>query len=245
MVTRDSKVHKFFFFFFFFFLLLLLLLLLLFIPWEFFTTSALTDGSHWCLNDSKSPQVSRTLLTIQADLNNAIVWMVSTLPFISKSSSLFINPLVTVPKIPITVGIIVTFMFHSFFISLEKSSYLSFFSFSFNFTLLSAGTGKSTILQILIFFKIIFWSGHLTEIKWSICMSKYQRSVVCHSWGPMLGCEYAISRMVKFIIIIIIIITYSLEFFTSALSEGLSLTFEWQQVSSSLQDSSQYSGHSS
>ena len=32
--------------------------------------------------------------------------------------------------------------------------------------------------------------------------------------------------------------------FTSALADGLSLVFEWQQVSSSLQDSSQYSGRS-
>ena len=45
-------------------------------------------------------------------------------------------------------------------------------------------------------------------------------------------------------IVIIIIIIYSLEFFTSALADGLSLEYEWQQVSSSLQDSSQYSGRS-
>ena len=35
-----------------------------------------------------------------------------------------------------------------------------------------------------------------------------------------------------------------LEFFTSAVADGLSLEFEWQQVSSSLQNSSQYSGRS-
>ena len=40
-----------------------------------------------------------------------------------------------------------------------------------------------------------------------------------------------------------IIIIYSLEFFTSALADGLSLKSEWYQVSSSLQDSSQYSGN--
>ena len=34
--------------------------------------------------------------------------------------------------------------------------------------------------------------------------------------------------------IIIIIIIYSLEFVTSALADGFSLEFEWQQVSSSL-----------
>ena len=51
--------------------------------------------SHWSFSDSKSPQVSRTLLSIQADLNNAVVWMVSTRPLISKSSRPFINSLVT------------------------------------------------------------------------------------------------------------------------------------------------------
>ena len=39
---------------------------------------------HWSVSDSKSPQVSRTLLSIRADLNNAVVWMVSTHPLIFK-----------------------------------------------------------------------------------------------------------------------------------------------------------------
>ena len=34
---------------------------------------------HWSLSDSKSPQVSRTLLSILAGLNNAVVWTVSTI----------------------------------------------------------------------------------------------------------------------------------------------------------------------
>ena len=33
---------------------------------------------HWSLSDKKSPQVSRTLLSILSDLKNAVVWMVST-----------------------------------------------------------------------------------------------------------------------------------------------------------------------
>ena len=70
---------------------------------------------HWSLIDIKSPQVSRILLTILAVLNNAVFLMVSTRPVISKSSSPFNNPLVIVPKAQITIGIIVTFMFHSFF----------------------------------------------------------------------------------------------------------------------------------
>ena len=49
---------------------------------------------HWSLSDGKSPQVSKTLLSILTVLNNAIVWMVSTRPPTSKTSSPFINPLV-------------------------------------------------------------------------------------------------------------------------------------------------------
>ena len=46
------------------------------------------------------------------------------------------------------------------------------------------------------------------------------------------------------IIIITIIIIPFREFFTPTLADGLSLESEWQEVSSSLQDSSQYSGRS-
>ena len=103
---------------------------------------------HRSLSDSKS-QVFRTLLRILAYFNNAVVWMVFTRPLISKSSDSCTNPSVTVPSAPITIGIIVTFMFHSiFFNSLARSRYLSFFSLSFNFTLWSAGTAKSTILHV-------------------------------------------------------------------------------------------------
>ena len=90
---------------------------------------------HWSLRDSKSPQASRTLLSILAVLNNVVVWMVSTRPPSSKSSSPFSNPLVSVPNAPITIGIIVTFIFHSFFNSLARPRYLSFFSHSFSFIL--------------------------------------------------------------------------------------------------------------
>ena len=79
---------------------------------------------HWSLSDSKSPQVSRTLLSILAVLNNTVVWMVSTRPPTSKSSSSFNNPLVIVPKAPITIGINVTFMFHIFFNSLAGSKFI-------------------------------------------------------------------------------------------------------------------------
>ena len=130
---------------------------------------------HRSLSDSKSPQVSRTLFSILAVLNNVVVWMVSTRPPTSKSPSPFSNPLVTVPNAPITIGIIVTCMFHCFFHSLARSRYLSFFAHSFSFILWSAATAKSTILQVLFFLLIIIRSGLLAEISWSVCMSKSHR----------------------------------------------------------------------
>ena len=68
---------------------------------------------HSSLSDSKSPQVSRTLLSILADLNNAIdalILMGSTRPFISKSSNPFTSSLGTVSSTPITVGITVSIL---------------------------------------------------------------------------------------------------------------------------------------
>ena len=108
--------------------------------------------SFFSLSFSKSSQVSRTLLSILAILNNAVVWMVSFRLPISESSSPLNNPLVTVPKAPITISIIVTLMFNSFFNSLARTRYLSIFSHSFSFILWSAGTAKSTVLHILFFF---------------------------------------------------------------------------------------------
>ena len=75
---------------------------------------------HWSLSDSKPLQVFRTLFRILAVRKNVVVWIVSTRPSTSKSSSPFSNPLVAIPKAPITIGIIVTFMFHSFFNSLTR-----------------------------------------------------------------------------------------------------------------------------
>ena len=101
-----------------------------FTPWEFFTL-ALADGLSLNLSNIKSPQASRRLFSILADLNNALVWTVSTLPVISKSSSPCTSSLVIEPRVWITIDITVTFMFHSFFNSLARSGYLSFFSFFF------------------------------------------------------------------------------------------------------------------
>ena len=70
-------------------------------------------------------------------------------------------------------------MLHSFFNSLARTRYLSFFSHSFSFILWSAGTAKSTMLQVVFFFLllIIIKCGLLVEIRWSVCMPKSHRSL--------------------------------------------------------------------
>ena len=144
---------------------------------------------HWRLSDSKSPQVSRTLLSILAVFNNAVVWMISPRPSTSKSSWHFNNPLATVPKTPITIGIFVTFMLHSFFNSLARSRYLSLFSYSFTFVLWSAGKAKSIFLKIFVFCWL--WSGLLAEMRWSVCISKCHKSLcVSFSWTVAGLCIY-------------------------------------------------------
>ena len=146
---------------------------------------------HWNLSDSKSPQVSRTRLSILAVLSNALFWIVSTRPPTFRSSRPFSNPLVIVPNAPITIGHNRYFHVLQFFYSLARSRYLSFFSLSFRFILWSAGTAKSTILLILFFLWIIMRSGLLAGIRWSVCMLKSHRSLYeSFSWTGARLCIY-------------------------------------------------------
>ena len=83
----------------------------------------------WSLSDIKSPHVSRTLLSIMGNLSNTVIWIVSTYPLISKSSSPFTNRLGIVPSALITISVTLTFVLHNFFSSLVSSKYLLMFSF--------------------------------------------------------------------------------------------------------------------
>ena len=80
-----------------------------------FFTPALADGfpreSEW----QQVPQVSRTLLSILTDLNNALVKIISTRPLISKSSSPYTSSSVTVPSVSITIAINVNFVLHNYY----------------------------------------------------------------------------------------------------------------------------------
>ena len=184
---------------------------------------------------SNSLQISRTLLSILADLNIHSLDGY-THPLIFNSSCPCTNPLVTVSRAPITICITFTFMFHSFF-----SRYLYLFFLSFSFTVWSAGTSKSTIRQFLFVLLTITRSGRLAEIRWSVCISKSQGilwvsfsktdSGLCiyHLFGWPTYYHYYYTPW---------------EFFTLALAGGLALGAEWQQISLGLQNSSELSGRS-
>ena len=96
-------------------------------PFENFSTSALTD---------QSPQVSGTLLSILADVNNAVVWMFLSLSFyfqVFRSIYQFFGD--RFERTSCNSYPSRTFMFYSFFLVLLEGlcTYLSF-SFLFNFT---------------------------------------------------------------------------------------------------------------
>ena len=144
------------------------------------------------MTNRRSPQLSRTLLSILADLNNAVFWMVSTRPLISKSSSPCTNPLVIVPTTPIKIGFTVIFMFHGVFRFLSRSRFLSLFLLSFGFTLRSVGRAKSTILQVPFFCWLL-----LGLVVWpslgDLFVSQNPREFcVSHFLGHIMGYAYTI-----------------------------------------------------
>ena len=106
---------------------------------------------RWCLSDSKSAQITRTLLSILADFINAVVWMVSVLVLISNFSSLFFLPwdVRTPPNYK--------WYYHHCHVPLYflKFSSRSILSLCFIFTLWSTGTIKSTIIIIIIIIIVV------------------------------------------------------------------------------------------
>ena len=191
--------------------------------------------------------------------------MVSTRP---PTSSLFNNPLITVPKAPITIGIIVTFMFHSFSIPQQtRGTYPSFHILS----VLFCGQPEQQSRQFykFSFFVVVVdynkvWSSGLDQVirlnvkvtQEFICVVLQDRCCVVHI--PFVGmvkfqflAHFPPTRVQSYTPVLICcirlcdcIIIHPLELFTSALAAGFLLESERQQVSSSLQDSSQYSGRS-
>ena len=177
---------------------------------------------HWSLSDSKSPQVFKTRLRILAVLNNAVVWIVSTRPPISKSSRPFNNPLVIVPKVPITIGTIVTFMFHSFF----------------NYSVVRRDSKVDNFTNFLFFLLIIMRAGLLAGIRWSVCMLKshcyfYYYLVFNFNFGSILQRHFTLdlSWGKAVIIYILCYLCFSFSCFFDHLACVL---FSWKNESTSL-----------
>ena len=133
----------------------------------------------------------------------------------------FTNPLGIVQSAPITIGITVTFMFHSFLKFPSKVYVLISLFSSFIFTLWSAR------MQSLLF-------GRFSFFCWlSLCWVVW----------PRLGDPFFPKVPEKFYYYYYYYFTHC-KFFTPANAGRLSQESKWQQVSSGHQDSSLYSGQS-
>ena len=136
---------------------------------------------HWSLSDSKSPQVSRTRLRILAVSNSALVWIFSTCPPTSKSSRPFNNLLVILLKAPITIGTIVTFRFHSFWILQQGRGTYPSFTFLQIHSVVRRDSKVDNFTDSL-FLLIIMRSGLPVGIRWSVCILQSHRSL-CESFS--------------------------------------------------------------
>ena len=140
--------------------------------------------SPWNISDNKS-QIFCTLLSILANINKAVMCMVSSRPFISKFSSPCTTPLMTVPKASITIAI--TVMFNSFFQLPSKVEVFIFLFAVFQFYSVFCRDSKvhnsaSSFFFFFFFFLLtITTSGRLAENTRSVCISKSQ-SILCVSF---------------------------------------------------------------
>ena len=118
---------------------------------------------HWILRDNKCPQVSWTLLSIVADVNNAVVWMDSILPLISSSSSFSSMPFGTVPCPPTMTDITVTFLLLGFFSSLVMSKDLP---------LIFCSLARSIFINTTVVVVVVTWNniiaGNFLVWDWNI-----------------------------------------------------------------------------
>ena len=121
-------------------------------------TPTLADTFHCSLSDSKSSQISKTILSILANFSIAIVWMDTAHPLITK-------PLVIVSSAPIVTYETVlvgdtsywyhqptpSHMLHRLFQFSRKVQVLVSFSFSFDFHSVVCRDSKIHFQQVLFF----------------------------------------------------------------------------------------------
>ena len=92
---------------------------------------------HWSLSDTKSPQIFSTLLNCLADLNSAVIWIVSVRPLISNFSSLYYFLGSRFERIQVYFGLRSIFELLEFFFHVIYQ-----FGFSVMFFLFSYSTSK-------------------------------------------------------------------------------------------------------
>ena len=156
-----------------------------FTPLRVFQTSVI-------LSDRKFHQLSMTLLSILVDLNYVAVWMVSNCFLISKSFSPCIYPLVTVPRAQISVGITISFMFHSFYKFSSKVQVLIFLFAFFQFYSVvirdSKVNNSASYFFSWLLLGLVVWlrlsDPFVFQNPWGVC--------AFHFPGRSLGCEYTI-----------------------------------------------------
>ena len=196
----------------------------------------------WKLSDNEFPQVFITLLSILADLNNAVVWMISARPLIQ----LFLTPppatkpLGIVPSAPTTIDVTVKFMFHSFFRSLANFNDLFLFSFFNWFSLYGPLGRQSPLFGKFSFFVNNYFTLFHTSVRW--WFSTRVRVTASRPKSPgLFSVLWPISILLLFGWSLLVLLLPSPPVFvpilwwlyralTRALADGFPLEFEWQQV---------------
>ena len=154
--------------------------------------------------------------------------MLSTRPPTSKSSSPFSNPLVTVPNAPITIGIIVTFMFHSFFQFPSKVDVLLLFTFFQFYSVVSRDSKVDNFAISLFFFFLISFFFFFFFFCWlllglvfwpklgdlGLCQSPIE-VYVCYFLGQVLSCAYTICWYGQIFFLLLLLLLYSLRIFST------------------------------
>ena len=115
-------------------------------------------------------------------ISNAVVWIVSTCPLISMSSSPFTIPLVTLARASASIGTIVNFIFHSFSISCKVQVLILLSTFFQFYSVVSQNIKVHNSASSLFWGWGMWSSGCLDEVRWSVGISNSQRSLYVPFW---------------------------------------------------------------
>ena len=132
---------------------------------------------HWCLRDSMSHQVSRTLLSILAVLSNAVIWRVLPVRQLPSPPGLLIILLLLCQS---TNHNCYNRHFHVpqlFQFSSKVEVLILLFTFFQFYSVVSRNSKVDNFANSLFLLLIIIRSGLLAEFRWSMSMSKSHRSL--------------------------------------------------------------------